>query len=132
MNRFLDVPCDPAQMSALNLAFIGDAVFDLLVRETLVCQANRPVRSQHAKAASLVKAASQAAAAKKIMPLLDETELAVLRRGRNAHTNHKAKNATESDYHYATALEALLGFLYLNGQTDRLSTLFDQIMEEEA
>ena len=132
MNRFLDLPCDPLQCSALNLAFIGDAVFDLLVRETLVCQANRPVRAQHAKASSLVKASSQAAFAKKIAPLLNETEEAILRRGRNAHTNHKAKNATESDYHYATALEALIGYLYLSGQTDRLRELFDHLMEEEA
>ena len=132
MNRFLDLPCDPAQTSALNLAFVGDAVFDLMVRETLVCQANRPVKAQHAKAASLVKASAQAAAAKKILPLLNETEKDVLRRGRNTHTNHKAKNATESDYHYATALETLLGYLYLNGQTDRLRVLFDHMMEEEA
>ena len=57
------------------------------------------------------------------MPALTETELSQFRRGRNAHTNHKAKNATESDYHYATGLETLFGYLYLNGEIDRLRAL---------
>ena len=123
MKRFCENPCDPAQLSALNLAFVGDTVFDLFVRETLVCEANRPVHLQHSLAAARVKAASQAAAAQKLLPALTEEELAQFRRGRNAHTNHKAKNATERDYHYATGLETLFGYLYLNGQLDRLRAL---------
>ena len=132
MNRFLDYPCDPAQLSALNLAFIGDTVFDLLVRETLVCAANRPVKHQHTLAAAKVKASSQAQAAQKLLPQLTDEEAAILKRGRNAHSNHKAKNASESDYHYATALEALFGYLYLKGDLDRLRTLFSYLSEEEA
>ncbi len=123
MERFCDIPCDPAQLSALNLAFVGDTVFDLFVRETLVCEANRPVHLQHDRAAARVKAAAQAAAAKTLLPALTEKELEQFRRGRNAHANHKAKNATESDYHYATGLETLFGYLYLNGEIDRLRAL---------
>ena len=129
MNRFYDKNCDVEQLSALNLAFVGDTVFDLFVRERLVCKANRPVKEQHSLAASQVKASSQAESAKKIIPLLNEKELDVLKRGRNAHTNHKAKNASEGDYHYATALEALFGYLYLKGEIDRLKELFDIIVD---
>ena len=78
----------------------------------------------------MVKASAQAAAAQKIMPILDEEEISVFKRGRNAHTNHKAKNASEGDYHYATGLEALFGYLYLSGEKDRLKELFDLIVSE--
>lgn len=124
MNRFYDEQCDPKQLSPLTLAFIGDTVFDLFVREKLVCEANRPVKKLHTAAASQVNAAAQAGFVKKLMPCLNETELGVLKRGRNAHTNHKAKNASESDYHAATGFEALIGYLYLDGQLDRIRELF--------
>ena len=124
MERLLQLPCDPAQRSALNLAFVGDTVFDLLVRETLVCEGNRPVKQQHALAAAQVKAAAQAAAAQKLLPVLTEREKEQFCRGRNAHPNHKAKNATAGDYHYATGLETLFGYLYLGGELDRLRALF--------
>ena len=123
MERFNGNPCDPAQLSALNLAFVGDTVFDLFVREALVCEANRPVKQQHALAAARVNAAAQAEAAKTLLPVLTEGELDQFRRGRNAHTGHKAKNASESDYHYATGLETLFGYLYLNGEMGRLRAL---------
>lgn len=121
--------CNPSQLSPLTLAFVGDAVFDLFVRERLVCLANRPVNRLHSLAVSLVKASSQARAAKKLSEILSEKELSVLKRGRNAHTNHKAKNASESDYHYATGLEALFGFLYLSGESDRLRELFELTLD---
>ena len=120
----MQYPCDPAQLSALNLAFVGDTVFDLLVRETLVCEANRPVKKQHALAAARVKAAAQAQAAQRLLPVLTEREAEQFRRGRNAHPNHKAKNATSGDYHAATGLETLFGYLYLCGEMDRLRALF--------
>ena len=129
MNRLFDKPCSVDELSALNLAFVGDTVFDLFVRERLLCQANRPVNVQHSLAAGQVKAAAQAKAAKAILPLLTEREEAVFRRGRNAHSRHKAKNASEGDYHYATGLEALFGDLYLRGETQRLRALFDCIIE---
>lgn len=127
--RFFDMDCNPSQLSPLTLAFVGDAVFDLFVRERLVCLANRPVNRLHSLAVSLVKASSQARAAKRLSEILSEKELSVLKRGRNAHTNHKAKNASESDYHYATGLEALFGFLYLSGESDRLRELFELTLD---
>ncbi len=130
MERFINTECNPKLLSPLNLAFIGDTVFDLFVRETLVCQANRPVNKLHKEATKMVKAQAQYEAAKKIMPLLTEDELSVFKRGRNAHTNHKAKNASEGDYHYATGLEALFGYLYLSGEIDRLRELFSVITAE--
>ena len=129
MNRLFDAPCDVESLSALNLAFVGDTVFDLFVRERLLCQANRPVNVQHTLAARQVKAAAQSAAAKAVLPVLSEREAAVFRRGRNAYSRHKAKNATEGDYHYATGLEALFGDLYLRGETERLRALFEIILE---
>ncbi len=130
MNRLFDKNCDVDALSVLNLAFVGDTVFDLFVRERLLCQANRPVNVQHTLAARQVKAAAQAKAAKVILPLLSEREEAVFRRGRNAHSRHRAKNATEGDYHYATGLEALFGDLYLRGELERLRELFERITEE--
>lgn len=127
MNRFYDKECDASQLSPLTLAFVGDTVFDLFVREKLVCEANRPVKKLHNLAASQVNAASQAQAAKKLQNFLNENELAVFKKGRNAHTNHKAKNMSESDYHAATGLEALFGYLYLDGQLERLKEIFDFI-----
>lgn len=131
MERFYNKDCDVNNLSPLTLAFIGDTVFDLFVRERLICQANRPVNKLHNLASKTVNAASQAKAIKKIMDMLTEEELAVFRRGRNTHTNHKAKNATEGDYHYATGFEALFGYLYLKGNIERLRELFDIITEEE-
>ncbi len=131
MNRLLfDKNCDVNNLSPLTLAFIGDTVFDLFIREMLVCEANRPVNKLHKAATGYVSAAAQASAAQKILPTLTEKELSVLKRGRNAHTNHKAKNASEGDYHYATGLEALFGYLYLTDQHERLRELFDLITEE--
>lgn len=131
MDRFLTAPCNPKTLSPLNLAFVGDTVFDLFVRESLVCQANRPVNKLHKQATQMVKAQAQAAAAEKILPVLTEEELSVFKRGRNAHVNHKAKNASEGDYHYATAVEALFGYLYLSGELDRLRELFEIICKGE-
>ena len=131
MERFYNKNCDVNSLSPLTLAFIGDTVFDLFVRERLICQANRPVNKLHNEAAKTVNAASQAKAVKKIMPILTEEEQAVFRRGRNSHTNHKAKNASEGDYHYATGFEALFGYLYLKGEICRLRELFDLIIKED-
>lgn len=127
MNRFLDKECNAFLLSPLTLAFVGDTVFDLFVREELVCENNRPVKKLHNIAASQVNAASQAEKAKKLMPFLTEKETEVFKRGRNAHTNHKAKNMSESDYHSATGLECLFGYLYLDGQLERLREIYELI-----
>ncbi|MBE6776219.1 MAG: ribonuclease III [Ruminococcaceae bacterium] len=131
MEKLTETKCDVNMLSPLNLAFIGDTVFDLFVRERLVCEANRPVSKLHNKAASMVKASAQAEAVEKIRDRLTEQEQSIIRRGRNAHVNHKAKNMSEADYHLATGLEALIGYLYLKGETERLNEIFGMIIQEE-
>ena len=131
MEKLTAAKCDVNMLSPLNLAFVGDTVFDLFVRERLVCQANRPVNKLHNKAAAVVKASAQAKAVERIRDRLTEQEQSVIRRGRNARVNHKAKNMSEADYHLATGLEALFGYLYLKGETDRLGEIFEMIIEEE-
>lgn len=96
-------------LSPLTLAFLGDAVYGLLARKHLVLEANRPADKLHKLSVKTVNAAAQAKAAKLIMPHLTDDELSVLKRGRNAHTNHTPKNQSEGDYHYATGLESLFG-----------------------
>ncbi len=130
MERFYNKECDTENLSPLTLAFMGDTVFDMFVREQLICQANRPVNALHSSATRLVKASAQSKAMDKIMDMLTEKELTVFKRGRNAHTNHRAKNASEGDYHRATGLEALFGYLYLKGEIERLRELFGVISQE--
>ena len=115
-------------LSPLTLAFTGDAVFSLFVREMLVCDANRPVGELHRLSVQAVKASAQAAAMRKIMPLLTEKELEVFKRGRNAHTSHTPKNQSGCDYHYATGFEALVGYLYLKDEDERLNLLLNEVI----
>jgi len=124
-----DGECPASLLSPSALAFVGDTVFDLLVREKLVREANRPSGKLHALATQLVCASAQAKAARDIEPALDELEKAVLLRGRNAHHAHIPKNATQADYRLATGLEALFGWLYLRGDEARLRELFGIICE---
>ena len=129
MGILFEKDCDAKQLSPLSLAFIGDTVFDLFVREKLLCDANRPVKKLHNTAAKLVNAKTQAKIAEALTEKFTEQELGVFKRGRNAHTNHIAKNASNRDYHYATGLEAVFGFVYLNGDTERLRELFRLAMD---
>ena len=101
MSRIENSPCDPKLLSPLALAFVGDGVYDLFVRERLVCEANRPVKKLNEEKVSIVRCSSQAKLVEKLMPILTEEELDVLKRGRNAHTQHIPKNATSADYHSA-------------------------------
>ena len=128
-DRLLRQERDASQYSPLNLAFIGDSVFELVVRTILVEQANRPVRELQRRAGRILSAAMQAQMAEKIVPLLTEEEEAIYRRGRNAKPHTKAKNATLSDYLKATGLEALIGYLYLKGEDDRARALIRLGME---
>lgn len=121
-----DIKAD--SLSPLTLAFTGDAVFSLFIREMLVCDANRPVGELHRLSVQSVKASAQAAAVRKIMPLLTEKELEVFKRGRNAHTSHTPKNQSGCDYHYATGFEALIGYLYLKDEEERLNLLLNEVI----
>ncbi len=116
-------------LSPLTLAFTGDAVFSLFIREMLVCQANRPVGELHKLSVQSVKASAQAKAMREIMPLLTEKEIDVFKRGRNAHTSHTPKNQSGCDYHYATGFESLMGYLYLKDEDERLKYLLNEVIK---
>lgn len=111
-------------LSPLDLAFVGDAVYDLLAREYLLLAGSCPVKKLHQRKAAWVNCGAQAAALKALWPRLTQEEQAVALRGRNAHVGHVPKNADIADYHGATALEALFGWLYLIGGIDRARELF--------
>ena len=133
MERFLsNNKVDADLLSPLTLAFIGDTVYDLLVREEIICDANRPANDLHSLAVKKVKASAQAKAITDLLPMLTEKELAVFKRGRNAKSGHIAKNATTGDYHKATGLEAVLGYLYLSNQISRIIELYELIKRCES
>ena len=113
-------------MSALALAYVGDAVHSLFVREHLLSGVQFKPDALHSMASSEVKAAAQAALAEKLESSLTETEKSVYLRGRNAKAHHKAKNQTIADYRKATGLEAVLGYLYLTGQHGRIVELLSE------
>ena len=109
--------------SPLTLAFIGDCVFDLVIRSVIVCRANRQPNKLHKLKANVVKAQTQSEMAKALMEDMTEEEAAVYKRGRNAHSFSSAKNASIQDYRRATCLEALIGYLYLLNRSDRILEL---------
>ena len=117
--------------SPLNLAYLGDAVYSLLVRTRLVTLANRPTNALNKISSQKVKASTQSANYYKLMKIASEEEISILKRGRNANPGQKAKNATFADYRNATGLEALFGYLYLNGQYNRILELFDICWSDE-
>ena len=119
------------EISSIGLAHMGDAVFELLVRAWLCAHGGATGRGMHRAAVALVCAESQAEKAEKILPLLTEEEQAVFRRGRNAQVHTVPHHASRAQYGEATALEALLGWLYLRGETARINELFCIMMEEE-
>lgn len=120
------------EFSPLTLAFVGDGVYELLTREYLAAQGNCSVKKLHGRAVEWVRCEAQAKALSEVLwPLLTEEERAVALRGRNAHVGHVPKNAQVGDYHGATALEALFGYLYLKGEVLRLRALFTAIIGAE-
>ena len=114
---------DPAGYSPLVLAYIGDAVYELVIRTKIVNRGNTQVNKMHRAAAGLVKAQAQAQMYMLLEEGLTEEERAVYRRGRNAKSATMAKNATMRDYRMATGCEALMGWLYLSGRLDRMAEL---------
>ena len=132
MEKLLQGDMSPKGLSPLPLGFVGDGVYELLVREYLAAQGNCPVKKLHARKVELVRCQAQAQALEKIWPQLTPEEQEVAQRGRNAHVGHVPKNAALADYHGATALEALFGYLYLSGDMTRLRELFRCVIEQYA
>ena len=114
---------DLRSYSPLTLAYIGDGVYELIIRTILVKKGNCPVNRLHKKASSLVKAGAQSAIMEVIEEELTPEELSVYRRGRNAHSPTMAKHETMADYRRATGFEALMGYLYLKEDYTRMLTL---------
>ena len=128
--RFVDKEVNLKQLSPLNLAFIGDCIYEILVRETLVTNANRPVNDLHRQSVKFVSAKAQTQAYERIKDILTDDETAIYKRGRNAKVGHSPKSASEGEYHCATGVEALFGYLYLTDNMQRIKELFKIISED--
>lgn len=125
-NRKID---EVKQMSPLTWAYIGDAIYELYIRNYLINTTNLKPHELHIKSISYVKAKAQAEILKKLENILTEEEKDIVRRGRNTQTHHVAKNATIQDYMYATAFESLVGYLYLTKQEERLEIILNDIIK---
>lgn len=133
MEHYFQMNMDKREIDAisnLGLAHIGDAVFEILCRAYLCANGEKTVAQLHRDTVSMVKAPAQAVYVEKLLPHLTEEELAYYRRGKNSHVHAVPKGATPAQYAKATGLEALLGALYLSGQTNRINALFHRMMEE--
>ncbi len=120
---------DVRAYSPLTLAYMGDAIYELVIRSVVVERANRSANDLHKKTVRYVKAETQSAMIQALLPELTPDEDAVYKRGRNAKSYTAAKNASLGDYRKATGFEALMGFLYLTNQTDRLLYLIKKGIE---
>ena len=121
INEKFDIsPKDIRTYSPLTLAYIGDAIFDVIVRSILVNKGNTAVNNLHKRASGVVKAQSQAAIVKALMDdFFTQEEIDIFKRGRNSKPHTKAKNASTGEYLIATGFEAVMGYLYLTGNMDR-------------
>ena len=134
MEDYFDLHMEEDQIrsiSSIGLAHLGDAVYELLVRSWLCAHGRATGKGLHRAAVELVRAPAQAARAERILPMLTGEELAVFKRGRNVHVHTVPHSASRSDYLKATALECLLGYLYLHGRRERINALFAAMMKEE-
>ena len=132
MDNYFDIQLTDDQLraiSSIGLAHMGDAVFEILVRTWLCAHGKATGKGLHQATIRLVCAERQAEKAERILPLLTEEEMAVFKRGRNAQVHTVPGHASRAQYGEATALEALLGWLWLRGQKDRIGQLFDNMME---
>lgn len=118
---------DVNKISMLGLAHVGDAVYELLYRSKLCTDGHTAVAEMHRMTVAFVRAEAQAEAAAKLLSVLTQEEMSVYKRGRNAKVNSVPHNADVGQYHAATGLEALFGWLYLLGRTDRINELFNII-----
>ncbi len=117
--------------SPLVLAYIGDGIYDLVIRSIVVGKGNTKAGELHKRTSKVVKAASQSAMMERLLPVLTEEEEAIYKRGRNAKSPTMAKNATMADYRRATGFEALMGYLYLDNQVVRMMELIKIGLEGE-
>ncbi len=134
MDNYFDVHMaadDINTISSIGLAHIGDAVYEVLVRAWLCVHGKATGKGLHRATVALVCAPTQAKHASRITGELTDEEAAVFRRGRNAHVHSVPQNASRSEYQEATALEALFGWLYLNGRRERINELFVKMMTED-
>lgn len=124
---------DPGQYSPLSLAFIGDSIYGAIVKTMVVLEGNCPANRLDAKAVKYIKAVSQAKAADYLLDndLLTEEEIAIYKRGRNAKSPTTAKNAPVGDYRKATGLEAVIGYVYLKGDMDRVMTIMENVIRQD-
>lgn len=133
MENYFDITMTDDQLraiSSIGLAHLGDTVFEILVRTWLCAHGKATGKGLHQATIALVRAESQAEKAERILPLLTEEEAAVFRRGRNAQVHSVPPHASRAQYGEATALEALLGWLWLKGRKARINELFCTMMEE--
>lgn len=123
-------PDELRSISSIGLAHVGDAVYEVLVRSWLCARGKATGKGLHRATVQLVCAPKQAELAEKILPVLTEEEQAVFKRGRNANVHTIPQHASRAQYAQATALEALFGWLYLQGEKQRINELFGRMMEE--
>lgn len=125
----MDININPKEISPLSLAYIGDAVYEVYIRSFIMKDANMPVNKLHKAATNYVKAKAQSDIIMALSDRLTEEETAVYKRGRNAHSYTSAKNADIVDYRRATGFEALIGYLYLGGEKDRLEEIIQMSID---
>jgi ribonuclease-3 family protein len=119
------------RLNSLQLAYVGDTVYDLYVRTKLLRECDGNVHTLHTRATGSVRASAQAEALARVEPMLTEGERIIVRRGRNAHTHSIPKHADPADYAKATAMEALVGYLYLSGGHERLEEIMRMALGNE-
>ncbi len=122
---------EPKNINPLLLAYIGDSVFDLMVKQKMLISGEVNLKSIHKKTVAVVCCTSQSAYMERLMPILTEEEMEFYKRGRNANISHVPKQASPIEYKRATGFEALIGYLYLSKKTERLSEIFNIILECE-
>ena len=120
---------DVRELSSLTLAFIGDSVYELFVRTKILSGGNRPAGELHKIAVGYVKAKAQSTAMHALLDNLSDEEAEIFKRGRNTNIHTVPKNADMNDYRTATGLEALIGYLYITGNTERLNKILEEAFE---
>ena len=133
MENLFELNFTPAQVNGitnLGLAHMGDCVYEILCRAYLCSRGDKTVANLHKDTIRMVKATTQARFADKMLPLLNEEEMAHYRRGKNAHVHAVPKSATPAEYAKATGVEALFGWLFLSGQKDRANEIFNLVIGE--